>query len=490
MTIPFDAIPAAPEWVLDICARPVRQPQEAIPGFEEDQRDNLDIARYDVDRYWIPQKRMTAGEDRDQITYQFYARMHGLGLSETAATELYAYFIDASRSDPPDGYPDDYKTRSKIERIWQRDGAQNPPGVEMPVLATERFPITPTRPRFYADDFVDLEETPPMQWWDEQLPEEKRVLPRGDAYVGMMVGPFSGFKTFVMLSQMMSASGEPKVLYVNGEGGFGFAQRIRAQRLYRGLTRKDQSGRYMRCPMPVLKQGGADIAAFRAWLIELRRTFKFDIIVIDTLASGLGGQSDIEDVTAQLFTDNGEIGQIAADHKCLVYAIHHTNWDGSKAKDMDSIRGKGSVGWYANCGIVQAVFHPEGSEFVQTRRARFKEGVQGPHTDQYYHIDMSQNTPVPVAVTNEEWFVAEKPPATDVQIRAALLAKQSLTEDKAIASNILAMELYPMQPADNAEKWHDAIKNAAARLDRAAKDHLGYNNKADGGGAPIKWWIR
>lgn len=127
-----------PAWIVERLARPERAPLPEVDGFEWDKPRAIAAAYEHID-YRIASGDVPQHGNRDDHVFRFLARMHGLGLSQDRAHQVYGELLDVSGGEAPDGWPDDPKTADKLRRIWGRISADNPPGSELRPIATETW---------------------------------------------------------------------------------------------------------------------------------------------------------------------------------------------------------------------------------------------------------------------------------------------------------------------------------------------------------------
>src|ERR1700737_78785 len=194
-----------------------------------------------------------------------------------------------------------------------------------------------------------------------RIPEEGAVI--------LISGNSGSHKTNVVLSYCMDAIWDhnARIIYAAGEGKRGVGKyRLPAHALNRGKTNEFFKGKLrLLNNMPLLTLRD-DVAEF----IEVHKSFRPDIVVLDTVATAIAGSSVNEEKTAALLAATGSVGQIQSAFGCTVIIPCH---NGRTMQD----RLKGCTEMEGNAFAVLLVDHDEGTGSVVLRCHKMKDGPSG-----------------------------------------------------------------------------------------------------------------
>lgn len=471
----FATFEAGPAWISERLARPDRAPLAPIDGFEFDQPRSL-AAAYGHMGKLLREGDVPAPGNRDEHVFRFLAKMHGVGVGRDRAHALYDEFLQISGGTPPEGWPDDPKTWSKIERIWSRLTADNPPGSELAALELAEVvaQIAPNDrlPDDRLWDIEDLVRRPAVRYWDDD-----RLFPRvSGGCVGVWFGRFGHHKTNFMLSKLrlLLTTTDARVLYLMGEGIGGMGTRLAAQLDYADRTMIEFRGRFKAFRVPHM----ADQAEINATLaLCVAEGFAPDVVVVDTLATAISGL-DEDNKTAGMLNSNGPIGGIARDLGCLLILIGH---EGEKAGKL-----RGGYGFYGNVDYVvyiKANADAHAVALVATTGTGGKARDDGPVTV-YYAIEYHRGVPVPVPTSKAGYeMLTGKAEWNSSAIGGALA-----TLARPVSADVLVMELHPRGDMDP-EDWQARCATLARKLNKAAREpaHGLAHLFEEGDGGALMW---
>lgn len=166
----------------------------------------------------------------------------------------------------------------------------------------------------YADD---LRKLPKPRYAIEDYPLYLSCL-------NMLVGPSGGGKSFVAIDIAgKMALQNAKVIYIAGEGLFGYSPRWEVWKAANGIS---QSKNVIFWDSPV---NFMDMEAFQAFMTEIRH-YRPDMVIVDTVNSCMmsGDENSTRDMT--FFT--GQCRRITLELGAGVLAVHHTGKSGTGAR--------------------------------------------------------------------------------------------------------------------------------------------------------------
>lgn len=448
-----------PDFVHEILARPDRAQLAPVEGFEYDRPRAIAAAYGHIDKL-LRDSDIPEQGNRDEHVFRFMARMHGVGVGQERAHALYDEFLQISGGAPPEGWPNDPKTWSKIQRVWARITADNPPGSELVALTIEEAAgaLTQDDPDRLPDDRLwdieDLVNRPSIVYWDRE-----KLFPHvNGGYVGVWFGKFGHHKTNFMLSKLreLMTDTDAKVLYLMGEGIGGMGTRLAAQIDFADRAMIEFRGRFkaQRVPHMANKDDIARMATLCA-----AEGYKPDVIVIDTLATAISGL-DEDNKTASMLNANGPIGGIARAFGCLLILIGH---EGEKAGKL-----RGGFGFYGN--VDQVVYIKANTDAYATALTATSEAPagkvrDGEPTTVYYAIQYHRGVPIPVPTSKAGYEMLTGKADWTVGTVGGAVTKIG----RPVGAEIVVMEMYPRGDMDP-EDWQARCATLARKLDRAAKE--------------------
>lgn len=450
-----------PAWIEAALHRPERVARVASAGFRFDMPRAMAAAFNEI-THWIargdiPRRRADGKGNRDDVTYRWFARMHGLGLSEARAAELYDFFLSESGGDPPDGWPDP-KSSDKLRRIWEEEGAVNAAGSELPPAAAEIFKDFRSdqlsRDRLWTmSDLINLK---PIEFWDGE-----KMLPRAQGgYVSVWFGKFGHHKTNLLLAKLfwLLIYTKAKVLYLIGEGVGGIGARLAAHCIAASLTSAEFDSRFRAQEIPLMSDPEQI-----AHLLELLRAEEYsaDVVVIDTMTTALAGM-DEDNKTASMLTRKGAIGRLATHWGSLVVLIGH---EGEKPGKL-----RGASGYYGNADQVLYVLAnaDKHATAISVETKKMRDGQAG---EWWYSIAHINGVPVPQACSQQsfEMLSPEQVKFSMQSIAGALGRLGASGIERGVTSRVVVQELYPILEGQDPEDWSRCIDAITRGLEKAAK---------------------
>ena len=473
--IDLTAVADAPAWLVALTARPPRIEREAVEGFVEDTPVALDAARARM-AWLIKSGDMPTFGNRDDHAFRTYSMLHGLGLSQDAAREHYEMLYDAGGVQPDN--PTDLD--NMIERIWAGVAGDNPPGSELPPIASdilgEAARAQIIKPRFRLIGIDEMLDSPPIDYWDAD-----HMLPRvAGGYVGVVVGGYSAFKTQTVLA--MTLATDARILFASGEGNSGLGARLNGLMLARGWDRAALRERFYRVDAPVVSDP-AEIGAWLDWLAEIADEWRPDMVILDTFAAALGGYDELK--AGALLTANGPVGRMASTLNALVLLVHHTGWSGQDDPKA-LLRSRGDSAIEGNADLVLTIQRDRKNSTVKVNRKKLRDGPDGPQFNTYYEVMQLAGVPVPQPINEREWalLTGSAKLFTPKKLRDTLLAMQAFTIAEGVTSLALVAQLFPQAEGHSPEDWHRNIERLIKILEDDAAALAGLNNA----GRPLLWF--
>lgn len=497
--------PPLPSRVAERLATPVYPERQPVEGFEEDNPRSIGEAYLYVDRSIANGDVPTHG-NRNEHAFRFFAKMHGLGLSEDKARELFEYFLTESGGARPD--PGDDKLDPMIRDIWAgKRGDATPPGSEIPqryatdVWGPENVPEDALDPdgqkkarlrRWRPRRMSEVVLAPPVGFWDR---DTDSVMPKMlEGGVKMSYGPSGHHKTGVWTSKMFdlwAGIAPPRIAYASGEGNQGLGSRFKAHCTSRGVEAKEFEGLFMSLGVPVVGNQ-VDIGSFNDMLSDWE--FQPDIIFIDTWGTALCGEEEDNRSAAHLMS-NGSVGRLAYQHRALVVLIHHTTklprgkGESGSPIDLEDFAWRGAQGYEDNVDAMTAIWSPYRWDMkaVQLKCTKMKDGPGG-HSA-YFEIKHIGTVPVPTRIGAKTYqMLTGQARFTFGNVAGALGRLGAATREKAVTSLVVTREAYPIEQGQDPEEHERMLHKLSLGLEKAAKaGSLGGLWVEENG---IRWWFQ
>lgn len=471
---PYEVIDASPpaklaedHWLLQLLRARKREPAKAPPGAEPDQSQN--IARLSD---WLDRQPIVPEGQRNGATYKAACEAHNQGVSEETALPM---IKERLRCDPPLDDEEIETTVASAYRTAQNEfGAHGLSGTAEEAFAPALSKLKLTAPdepeeqdrlnRLRGRSILEWKDKPPLQYWDrgKTLPN----VPGG--CVGVIYGPSGAGKTTVILAligEVIRAGG--RVLYVAGEGAYGFAtQRIAALAESLRMTVAELAKFVRIVPEGVNLRTDDEVTA----LIAANRDWAPDGVILDTLSTMIAGED--ENSAAVASAAIRAMRRIAAEINpagALVPAIHHTGKDETRGA-------RGSGGLTANADFVGRLKANKEAGTAVLRVEKMRDGPDG--HDVPYKITPASNG-VPVATRIEPGELAALTAATRTPLRleigATLRDMGAVGPENAVATAMLSAELVKRRAAKEPERYKPEtyekdVSSAADSLSRAVRD--------------------
>lgn len=472
----FDlAVMLAPPIPAPLAARlrkPNREQREAPPDFEWDRPYAISQAYAEVER-WIDRGEIMRVGKRDELAFKFFARMHGLGVGEERAFELFEYWIDQSGGDRPDDI-DDGKIGDKIRRIWRDGGADNPPGSELPKRARDFVERLPDDRLWTPTEMLDL---PPPSYWDDE-----NLIIKSPGAVAIWFGKYGHHKTNFVLSKLfrlMLADDTVRVLYLLGEGQTGMGRRLAANAaaVGRQLVEFNDRLRLQRVPVAL---DPADVLR----VLDMSAEFRPDIVILDTLASALPGQEEDNKTYSQLGR-NGAIGRMADLLGCSLICIGH---EGDKPGKL-----RGGSGAYGN--VDQVVYVRASADTWARALKASTHAPEGKIKDDvpravFHGLSYEHATPTTFPLGQQAYeLLSGDARFSRSSIGAALSRLEAGARDKAVGSLVLVRELYQRVEGVEPEEYERLLGVLAKALEKAAKEDNSLSGLSEVGADKQRLWF-
>lgn len=468
-----------PEWPRLLLQARRHERREAPDDLDLDTEWAQDQARQEIAR-WVSKGWVPVIGNRNNSVQQMAARLHGLGISEDLAVEL----IDDHYL--PHGIAPDEATAFIVRSAYDRP--QNPAGSELRLpgsIVHAGLPIVAQVAEEQRANKLwrlrDMAHAPRITYWDQD-----NLLPRLRSGVGIWFGPSGEHKTNVIISKIFELLVQTtmNVLYLCGEGFEGIGPRFTAQCLARGIdpALSDINDRFAAHFVPMM----GDIADVEHCIDRLaHENFTPDIVFIDTMATALVG-FDEDNRTAGQLTRNGAVGKFAAKLGALVILIGHTGKDASLGL-------RGAQGFYDSCDVVIA--HRADREddgrgvILSTYKKDGGKQKDGRKNKVWYALDTFNDMIIPRRCTRREYerlTEKSKYDFTVEDINEALFG--ILGQENGVTSKVVVMKMWPNDHGEDAKAIDEFWDRQAARLEKQAARHHGFNNSLLRNG-PLLWYL-
>ncbi len=411
-----------PEWIAQR-AQPRHEVRETAAVVEPDQPCNIERAR-DYLRDLV--KRGDVAIQRsggDARTVKVADDCGDLGISEATALELILEEWNPHCRPPWDAKElaakvgNAYRYRQNVLGVW----AAEPASETHKHLTRPEAQRAKSLSRFRGREPDEDEQLPPMEFWDAHgmLPK----VPGG----GVMIfyGRSGDYKSSVVLSLIVDAilHRGARVLYLAGEGGHGLGkQRLPAECHARGITTKELRGKYRKVDAVPL------LASRDEWeeTLSEQADLRPDIVVVDTLGTGIPGLDQNAASTGSLLTGNAPIRLACEKWGALVIVIAHAG------KDLS----RGIAGTYAFKANTDAVIEIEaakpagGQHFVTARVAKMRDARDG-QSIRFQVVNGQGGVPLPRVMSDREFLCAKAKagPSDDVDEARIVRALKELGAD-------------------------------------------------------------
>lgn len=196
---------------------------------------------------------------------------------------------------------------------------------QLPAMALDEPPVSHEPRGWYIIHADELDNLPPIEWI---VPGE--IPARG---ITVLFGASGAGKSFVALDYALKIAQEQPVLYMAGEGEYGYQQRVKAWCSHHMKPR----GKLYMCIGAVQLLESGDLDAFLA----LNQPINPVIVIIDTMARSMVGSDENSTRDMGLFVQACEKVKQTLD--CAVMVIHHTNKGGIQERGNSALRGASDV---------------------------------------------------------------------------------------------------------------------------------------------------
>lgn len=192
---------------------------------------------------------------------------------------------------------------------------------QLPAISLDEAPVSPPERSWYIIPAADLARLPPIEWI---IPGE---LP--DRAITVLFGPSGAGKSFLALDYALRIAQTEPVLYMAGEGEYGYRQRIAAWCTHHHKT----EGKLFMCIGAVQLLENGDLQAF----LDANQRIRPRVVIIDTMARSMVGNDENSTRDMGLFIRACE--DIKRTLDCAVLVIHHTNKGGVYERGNSALRG-------------------------------------------------------------------------------------------------------------------------------------------------------
>lgn len=191
---------------------------------------------------------------------------------------------------------------------------------QLPALPLEE-PPPQNRRGWYIIPAAELQNLPPIQWlFENEIPARS---------ITVLFGPSGSGKSFLALDYALRLAQTQPVVYMAGEGGYGYRQRVAAWCQHHQKT----EGRLFMCIGAVQLLVSEDLEAF----LQAIESIKPPLVVIDTLARSMVGSDENSTRDMGLLIHACEL--VKDTLGCAVLLIHHTNKGGVQERGNSALRG-------------------------------------------------------------------------------------------------------------------------------------------------------
>ncbi|MBA2768639.1 MAG: AAA family ATPase [Sporichthyaceae bacterium] len=290
--------------------------------------------------------------------------------------------------------------RASLSRWMARNPGRSLPEVMAPPSAPEdEAPATATtHSASKVMSYGELRALPrPSMLVDDVLPQAAQAV---------LIGRDASFKSFVALDWSLSivlgfdwagrqvdAPGMQRVLFIAGEGGYAFPDRVDAWLAARDLSPDDGDVPEILDDGLAIRNGTVDLYKAGPEFGELVRfvgEFKPNLIVVDTLARSVGGANQDSASDMSLVTAKVAELRVAAGHFTTILTVAHTQKSDSDARGSTAIEDN-----------ADAVIHAKrDGDLVRLKVTKMKDGPDGhevvlrasPHADSIALVPVDSRT--------------------------------------------------------------------------------------------------
>lgn len=195
----------------------------------------------------------------------------------------------------------------------------------LPALGLDEPPAAPARRSWYIIPAAELKNLPPIEWI---VPGE--IPARG---IAVLFGASGAGKSFLALDYALKIAQDRPVLYMAGEGEYGYQQRVAAWCKHHHLN----EGKLYICLGAVQLLESGDLDAF----LLANKSIRPAIVIIDTMARSMVGADENSTRDMGLFIQACE--NLKQELDCAVLIIHHTNKGGIYERGNSALRGASDV---------------------------------------------------------------------------------------------------------------------------------------------------
>lgn len=195
----------------------------------------------------------------------------------------------------------------------------------LPALDLAEQPAAPVRRSWYIIPAAELKNLPPIEWI---IPGE--IPARG---IAVLFGASGAGKSFLALDYALKIAQELPVLYMAGEGEYGYQQRVAAWCKHHQAN----EGKLYICLGAVQLLETGDLDAF----LQANKSIRPAIVIIDTMARSMVGSDENSTRDMGLFIQACE--DLKRELDCAVLIIHHTNKGGIYERGNSALRGASDV---------------------------------------------------------------------------------------------------------------------------------------------------
>jgi len=189
----------------------------------------------------------------------------------------------------------------------------------------EPIQITQTRRSWYIIPASELKNLPPIEWI-----VQGEIPARG---ITVLFGASGAGKSFLALDYALKIAQDQPVLYMAGEGEYGYRQRVAAWCKHHNKS----EGKLFMCLGAVQLLETGDLDAF----LRANEAIRPAIVIIDTMARSMVGSDENSTRDMGLFIQACEDMKRQLD--CAVLIIHHTNKGGIYERGNSALRGASDV---------------------------------------------------------------------------------------------------------------------------------------------------
>lgn len=403
------------------------------------------------------------GQGGDALTYRVCCEVLDFGLSPEKAFEVINEVWNPHCTPP--WIPSDLAAKIQNADAYQQNEAGiraiQPPAEAFGSAIAKLFPVKQSR--FYFKDEDEQENEPEPQWIIKDLLSERSTV--------LLYGPTQSYKSFLSLDIALAISTGRETFGDTPYSGTCFYAALEGRAHLRKARRSWKLARQFEGKLKNFYLGLAPMIGVENEVEEFGKEIekrcgkeKPKLIILDTLGKAMAGLNENDALDAGKFIRFCD--SLVESFQCSVLAIHHTGKDKTRGA-------RGSSAFHAGFDTVIEVVAKRANKAVEVwvRKHKDAEEREIPWTFEGRTIGGSlaffpTNSKEHNALTNEE---AEYSPR---KIGGALQALGAYGIEKAVTTNVLALQLVVRGENQDEEEYQSTLARALRILFKAGKGFL------------------